>query len=188
MILGALIEELAKRFQHEKRARVCLWFDEKREFEGLLDKLQARLSSTTPPPFSLLRYDPKSFHGQIWIKDQVRRSGAVRRFVVYLPLGEDRLSSPDARGGHHLEMLEEYRVAGIVWRLKRASTSTKPRTQSGGKAPGARYPYRSWTMPRNSARSPCTLSWSHRRSKDQFVCPGGDGLHAPSLRQLHAAT
>jgi len=117
MILGALIEELSKRFQHEKRARVCLWFDEKREFEGLLDKLQARLSSTTPPPFNLLRYDPNSFHGQIWIKDQVRRSGAECRFVVYLPVGEDRLSSPDDRGEHHLEMLEEYRVAGIVWRL-----------------------------------------------------------------------
>lgn len=117
MILDVLIEEFTKRFQHEKRARVCLWFDEKREFEGLLDKLQSRLTAITPRSFNFLQYDPDCFHGQIWIKDQVHRGGAESRFVIYLPLGEDRLNSPDENGEHHLELLEEYRIAGITWRL-----------------------------------------------------------------------
>ena len=71
-----------------------------------------------PAPFTLLQYEPESsFHGQIWLKDQVRRCPADHRFVLYLPLAEDRLDSPDSNGEHHLELLAEYRFAGITWRL-----------------------------------------------------------------------
>ena len=117
MILGALIDEFAKRFQHEKRARVCLWFDEKREFDAMLPKLSERLDAQQPAPFTLLRYDPESYHGQVWLKDQVRRGPAEIHFVFYLPLSEERLDSPDAQGEQHLELLAEYRLAGITWKL-----------------------------------------------------------------------
>ena len=117
MILAALVEELARRFQFEKRARVCLWFDEKGEFEALLPKLNDYLTGYQPAPFMLLRYEPKTFHGQIWLKDQVRRSPIDQHIVMYLPLSEDRMDSPDAEGKHHLELLEEYRIAGVTWRL-----------------------------------------------------------------------
>jgi len=117
MILAALVEELARRFQFEKRARVCLWFDEKGEFDAILPKLNDYLSGHQPAPFTLLRYEPKAFHGQIWLKDQVHRSPADQRLVMYLPLSEDRMDSPDAEGEHHLELLEEYRISGVTWRL-----------------------------------------------------------------------
>ena len=39
MILEALVSQLEQRFQHEKRARVCLWFDERGEFARLLPLL-----------------------------------------------------------------------------------------------------------------------------------------------------
>ena len=35
MILEALVNQFVQRFQHEKRAQVCLWFDERQEFERL---------------------------------------------------------------------------------------------------------------------------------------------------------
>ena len=117
MILAALVEEFAKRFQHEKRARVCLWFDEKHEFEALLPKLTAYLAASDNVPFTLLAYDPAALHGQIWLKDQVRRGPAGHHFVFCLPLAEDRLDTPDSNGEHHLELLTEYRIAGIMWRL-----------------------------------------------------------------------
>ena len=47
MILAALVEELARRFQFEKRARVCLWFDEKGEFDAILPKLSDYLTGTS---------------------------------------------------------------------------------------------------------------------------------------------
>ena len=117
MILGALVEEFGRRFQHEKRARVCLWFDEKREFDVVLPKFNARLAAHQPAPFTLLRYEPEVFHGQIWLKGQVRRSPVESHFVIYLPLAEDRLDSPDENGEHYLELLAEYRIAGITWKL-----------------------------------------------------------------------
>ncbi|MFN9429495.1 MAG: PglZ domain-containing protein [Acidobacteriota bacterium] len=117
MILAALVEEFTRRFQHEKRARVCLWFDEKQEFEAILPKLQHYLATHQPPPFTLLEYDPAAFHGQIWLKNQVRCSPADHHFVFYLPLSEDRMESPDPNGEHYLEMLAEYRLAGITWKL-----------------------------------------------------------------------
>src|SRR5262249_12723919 len=52
-----------------------------------------------------------------WLKDQIRRYPQDRRIVVYLPLSEDRLDSPDENGEHHLELLAEYRISGVPWRL-----------------------------------------------------------------------
>ena len=37
--------------------------------------------------------------------------------MIYLPLAEDRLDSPGPNGEHYLELLAEYRIAGITWRL-----------------------------------------------------------------------
>ena len=125
MILGALVSQIEQRFQHEKRARVCLWFDPSREFSRLLPALHRRLGSMQSPPFSLLEYDAEQCHGQVWLKYRIHselralseeeRKG--RRFLIYLPLAEDRLDSPDERGEHHLELLEEYRIAGLIWRV-----------------------------------------------------------------------
>ena len=52
MILEALVSQLEQRFQHEKRARVCLWFDERSEFARLLPLLDAHVSSRTKAPSS----------------------------------------------------------------------------------------------------------------------------------------
>ncbi len=54
MILDALIAQCQQRFQHEKRARVCLWFDDKGEFAPLLPAFRAHLSAIQPSPFVLL--------------------------------------------------------------------------------------------------------------------------------------
>jgi len=40
VILESLITQFQQRFDYEKRAQVCLWFDEKREFIGLLPALR----------------------------------------------------------------------------------------------------------------------------------------------------
>jgi hypothetical protein len=57
MILEVLASQLDQRFQHEKRAQVCLWFDEKREFARLLPTLQSHLAGQKRLPFVLLEYD-----------------------------------------------------------------------------------------------------------------------------------
>ncbi len=57
MILQALIDQLKQRLQHEKRAQVCLWFDEKEEFARLLPSLRAHLEAMKSPPFRVLEYD-----------------------------------------------------------------------------------------------------------------------------------
>ena len=125
MILDALIAQFQQRFQHEKRAQVCLWFDDKGEFASLLPALREHLSAMQHPPFVLLEYDPDAYHGQIWLKFRVHADlGALgpeermrRRYVFYLPLSEDRLDAPDDHGAHHLELLAEYRITGVLWRL-----------------------------------------------------------------------
>ncbi|MGH8070294.1 MAG: hypothetical protein ACRERE_34665, partial [Candidatus Entotheonellia bacterium] len=125
MILDALIAQFQQRFQHEKRAQVCLWFDDKGEFTPLLPALREHLSAMQPPPFFLLEYDPDTNHGQIWLKHRVYTDLATlgpeerkrQRYVLYLPLSEDRLETPDDNGAHHLELLAEYRVTGVLWRL-----------------------------------------------------------------------
>ena len=57
MILEALVAQIEQRFQHEKRARVCLWFDERREFARLVPLLGTHVASRPKPPFVLLAYD-----------------------------------------------------------------------------------------------------------------------------------
>ncbi len=44
MILDALVNQLNQRFQYEKRARVCLWFDERQEFARLLPAVRSHLA------------------------------------------------------------------------------------------------------------------------------------------------
>ena len=54
MLLQALTDQLKQRFLHEKRAQVCLWFDEKEEFARLLPFLRAHLEAMKSPPFRVL--------------------------------------------------------------------------------------------------------------------------------------
>jgi hypothetical protein len=68
MILDALVGQLGQRFQYEKRAQVCLWFDDRREFARILPALRDHLETLTPAPFRLLEYDEKQHHGQLWLK------------------------------------------------------------------------------------------------------------------------
>ncbi len=125
MILQALIDQLNQRFQHEKRAQVCLWFDEKEDFARLLPSLRAHLEAMKSPPFRVLEYDASRCHGQIWLKHQVYRALDVlprekrrhQRFLLYLPLSEDRLEHGGPDGEPALDMLEEYRIAGVTWRV-----------------------------------------------------------------------
>ena len=65
MILDALVHQLAQRFQHEKRARVCLWFDEHREFFWLPPAFRGHFATMTGSPFRLLEYGHEGSRGQI---------------------------------------------------------------------------------------------------------------------------
>ena len=125
MILDVLINQLSQRFQHEKRAQVCLWFDERREFARLLDAFEAHLAAMVQAPFRLLRYDLEQGHGQVWVKYQIHRAlvavapelrGSLR-FVIYLPRPEERLERPGRAGEPPLDLLTEYRIGGIDWRI-----------------------------------------------------------------------
>ncbi|MBI2568442.1 MAG: PglZ domain-containing protein [Candidatus Schekmanbacteria bacterium] len=125
MILDALVNQFVQRFQHEKRARVCLWFDERREFIRLLPALREHLAAMTHPPFRFLEYDEEQRRGQIWLKYEIRRAlngaGPAERnhlrFVAYVPLSEDRLERAGTDGEAPLDLLAEYRLAGILWRV-----------------------------------------------------------------------
>ena len=125
MILDALVNQLAYRFRHEKRARVCLWFDERREFARLLIALREHLAAMALPPFRLLEYDEDQRHGQVWLKCQIWRALVAAgpaehkhlRFVTYLPLSEDRPERAGADGDAPLDLLAEYRLSGILWRI-----------------------------------------------------------------------
>ena len=125
MILDALVDQFVQRFQYEKRAPVCLWFDERREFVRLLPTLRAHLAEMAQSPFQLLQYDEEQGQGQIWLKYQIWRSwrdvepGEQKRgrFVVYVPLSEDRLEEAGPDGEGPLDLLTEYRLAGTLWRV-----------------------------------------------------------------------
>ena len=125
MIPEAFTAQILQRFQLEKRANVCLWFDPTREFARMLPSFRRHLDSLAQAPFELLEYDARSHHGQVWLKHQVHAAMAARspadrtkpRFLLYLPLPEDHLDTPSERGEHHLELLEEFRVAGLIWRI-----------------------------------------------------------------------
>jgi hypothetical protein len=118
MILQALITQIQQRFSHEKRARVCLWFDPQGEFERLLPALASHLGQMKKSPFHLLAYDPKEKRGQLWVRRQEWLASQAQpggKFLIYLPLGEERLDSPDEKGRHHLELLTEYKITGVRW-------------------------------------------------------------------------
>jgi hypothetical protein len=125
MILDALISQIEQRFQHEKRARVCLWFDEREEFGRIIPLLESHLAKHPMAPFVLLAYDVEGRHGQIWLKHQVHRRLARApstdrkslRFVIYVPLPEDRLDSSDQGDEARLDLLEEYRAVGTFFRI-----------------------------------------------------------------------
>lgn len=124
MILESLVSQFEQRFQYEKRAQVCLWFDEKQEFTRLLPALQSYLSDRKPSPFILLAYDATKRQGQIWLKHRIYQllSAAAEerhrlRFVLYLPFPEDRLDASEAEGGVRLDLLTEYRINGAIWRI-----------------------------------------------------------------------
>jgi len=119
MLADAFVNQIQQRFSHEKRARVCLWFDPQAEFERLLPAIEGHLAKQERPPFHLLAYDPKSKHGQLWLKRRIweQREEGEARFVLHLPLPEERLNGPDERGRHHLELLAEFQNAGIDWKV-----------------------------------------------------------------------
>ena len=125
MILDALVNQFVQRFQHEKRAQVCLWFDECREFVRLLPALREHLAAMAQPPFQLLEYDEAKCHGQIWLKHQIWRTLNAAspadqkhlRFVTYVPLSQDRCEKAGVDGEPPLDLLAEYCLAGIVWQV-----------------------------------------------------------------------
>ena len=47
MILDTLVNQLNQRLQYEKRAQVCLWFDERRGFARTLDASTENGGQTT---------------------------------------------------------------------------------------------------------------------------------------------
>jgi hypothetical protein len=67
------------------------------------------------PPFRLLEYDAEQGHGQIWLKYRIHRSQTDAtpenrgrlRVVLYLPVAEEE----------PLDLLAEYRMNGVVWRI-----------------------------------------------------------------------
>lgn len=139
MLAPAFLAQIQQRFSHEKRARVCVWFDPQEEFRRLLPVFQAHLSKSASPAVRLLAYDPKAKHGQIWLKHQVwllSQADPAAKFVLYLPLPEERWNGPDERGKHHLELLTEYRITGTDWKVG----GKRPSLFSFLKAAGAALP------------------------------------------------
>lgn len=125
MILEALVDQFVQRFQYEKRASVCLWFDEREEFVRILPALHAHLGALKRPPFQLLEYDKERHHGQIWLKYSVYKAFEAAepserrglRFVQHLPMPEERLDAPGKNGEPALDLLAEYRLNGVIWRI-----------------------------------------------------------------------
>lgn len=125
MILDALIQQFRQRFNYEKRAEVCLWFDEAREFERLLEQLQTHLANSDTPPIQLFAYDPDQNRGQIWLRQQHHEHFHAlseaeqkrQRYLFYFPFSEDLWERPQADGPFGLEFLQCYRFAGVTWRI-----------------------------------------------------------------------
>ena len=146
MLLPALVDQFRQRFQHEKRAQVCLWFDEKAEFLRLLPALRDQLQAMQAPTIRILEYDAERRHGQIWIRHQIHRTLEAlpaeerrrQRFVVWLPLAEDRLEHGGPDGEPALDLLAEYRIAGVTWRVGgRRPTLFRFLKQAGVELPAA---------------------------------------------------
>ena len=167
MILESLVSQFEQRFQHEKRAQVCLWFDEKLEFARLLPTLQTHLGKMKLPPFVLLEYDAGATHGQIWLKHRVYQvlSQAANaeerrhlRFVLYVPLSEDRLdaaSNNTVDDSVRLDLLEEYRTGGVLWHIggKRSTLFSFLRLAGVALPDGAADQRRFWDGGRDSLLS-----------------------------------
>ena len=125
MILDSLVNQLSQRFQHEKRARVCLWFDERREFAPLLPAFREHMAAMDCPPFQFLEYDESQRHGQIWLKCQIWKALVAAtatehkrlRFVTYVPRSQDCCERIRADGSAPLDLLAEYRFSGVLWRI-----------------------------------------------------------------------
>jgi hypothetical protein len=135
MLSPAFITQIQQRFSHEKRARVCLWFDPGAEFARLVPVLQQHLDGMNNPPFRLLTFDAKAKHGQLWLKRQTWE-GQPGKFVLHLPFPEERMTSPDERGKNHLELLTEFTITGVDWKVG----GKRPTLFSFLKAAGVRLP------------------------------------------------
>jgi hypothetical protein len=139
MLATAFISQIQQRFSHEKRARVCLWFDPTSEFSRLLPVFSQHLAEMKSPPFRLLAYDRSQKHGQLWLKRQVwlaRQADPQARLVIHLPFLEERMSSPDENGKNHLELLLEFHIGGVDWKV----AGKRPSLFSFLKAAGVRLP------------------------------------------------
>jgi hypothetical protein len=139
MIPSAFISQIQQRFSHEKRARVCLWFDPASEFSRLLPVFSQHLAEMKSPPFRLIAYDRPQKHGQLWLKRQVwlaRQDNPQARLVIHLPFPEERMSSPDENGKNHLELLLEFHIGGVDWKV----AGKRPSLFSFLKAAGVRLP------------------------------------------------
>lgn len=139
MLSTSFITQIQQRFSHEKRARVCLWFDPASEFARLLPVFSHHLAEMKSPPFRLLEYDRSQKHGQLWLKRQVwlaLKDDPKARFVIHLPFPEERMSSPDENGKNHLELLLEFHICGVDWKV----AGKRPSLFSFLKAAGVRLP------------------------------------------------
>ena len=123
MILAALTEEFRALFGRNVQARIALWCDEKREFERLIPAFEKYLVGHKTAPFTLLQYEEKSAHGQLWIKHGIHwatrkltpEERQARRYVLYLPFPAERLDGPEEEGGFSADLLLEYRYLGATW-------------------------------------------------------------------------
>jgi hypothetical protein len=139
MLATAFISQIQQRFSHEKRARVCLWFDPSGEFDRLLPVFAAHLEEMKTPPFRLLSYDRSQKRGQLWLKRAVwlaRQQDPQARLLIHLPFPEERMTSPDENGKNHLELLLEFQTCGVDWKV----AGKRPSLFSFLKAAGVRLP------------------------------------------------
>jgi len=139
MLSTSFISQIQQRFSHEKRARVCLWFDPSAEFSRLLPIFSHYLGEMKTPPFQLLAYDRSQKHGQLWLKRQVWlavQEDTKARLVIHLPFPEERMSSADENGKNHLELLLEFHICGVDWKVG----GKRPSLFSFLKAAGVRLP------------------------------------------------
>lgn len=139
MLPAAFLAQIQQRFSHEKRARVCLWFDPAAEFSRLLPVFAEHLAGAGGPSFRLVAYDRGQKRGQLWLKRQVwlaLEEDPEARVVIHLPFPEERLHGPDESGKHHLELLLEYHIDGVDWKIG----GKRPTLFSFLKAAGVRLP------------------------------------------------
>lgn len=139
MLASVFISQIQQRFSHEKRARVCLWFDPAAEFSRLLPVFSQHLAEMKNAPFRLLAHDRSQKHGQLWLKRQVwlaRQEDPKARLVIHLPFPEERMNSPDENGKNHLELLLEFHIGGVDWKV----AGKRPSLFSYLKAAGVRLP------------------------------------------------